>query len=243
MPLPEERDLYYGLVQYRSRKVRRCPLWIEHGYDYGFEDDVSIYMYAWHYGENFGFVPDTTGMFTVVERRLVEPLRRSGLTGINLMPLPVEEGCPEREKFDLHYLRLGGRDCLRNLKVHEPDPNECPFCGYGPVICPECGNKMNICYRCRKQVVADDGTKPGEEGLQWLIPPLPVPRRTIIDLKYWDGRDVFQGMGHEMTLVTRRVVDFLLEVHAGPFMAEPLLADVRECSDEILRQMERARKR
>jgi len=67
----------------------------------------------------------------------------------------------------------------------------------------------------------------------------------IVDASRWDGSD-FNFYSSLMTVaehvVTRRVVDWLLSIHATPFYARAVPVDVTGASPETLARLEAARR-
>lgn len=186
------------------------------------------------------------------ERLLVNPavneqLRRSGLKGADTIRAKIaviDDEFLDREidTPEIYALVHPGASFWRR-RVMVPPVNECPFCGNGPIICPECG-QLNFNYRCpkcgevaRKHLPLEEmATVPkGEKAIMVVGGSKKGP---ILDASRWDGSDFCGGNG----IVTRRAVDFLLRIHAGPFRAKPLRAYVGSCTPEQRERLETAKK-
>ena len=142
--------------------------------------------------------------------------------------------------FALHELQFRGRKCIRGMSIVGA-PNACPHCGFSPAICPECGQRFIFCPKCEKDPwVARIGHKgAGDKRLitagydQW--------QPMIIDVNRWDGADfVFVSLDRGMysQVITKRVLDWLLSIHAAPFIARPVLARLDGATPDQLRMLD-----
>ena len=98
-------------------------------------------------------------------------------------------------------------------------PNACPFCGYGPISCEQCGTVCYQCPECHHAPFAFPDDYPAEQDER--IPILPIPPENqcwSVDAARWDGSD-FVNFGGQV-FVTRRVIDWLQDLGAGPWVAD-----------------------
>ena len=75
----------------------------------------------------------------------------------------------------------------------------------------------------------------GKGDVRWMIQP---PASRILNGHEWDGSD-FVG-GGDPAIVTRRVIDWLLAAHSGPFLAKPCRVDVSKMNADQQRWLKRA---
>ncbi len=67
----------------------------------------------------------------------------------------------------------------------------------------------------------------------------------MIDVNRWDGSDfvfvTLDASGLRTNVVTKRVIDWLLSIHAAPFVARPVLARLDGATPEQLKMLEAAK--
>lgn len=164
----------------------------------------------------------------------------AGLTGLRFEPTKVQlvvdrTNTAIEASFDtdlVEWLWVGA-PCSRIATI-EGAPNVCPFCWFGTVVCSECGYLQNDCLKCGDYIfTANDLGKPGLEMLRGRDNP------KIVEGRLWDGSDAICGRSYRIGFVTRRLVEFLLAVHAAPFMATPVAVCVDGMSAEQRRLLKR----
>lgn len=109
---------------------------------------------------------------------------------------------------------------LRKPTFQPNIPNACPFCKHGPLFCNVCGTlEFFMCPKCEKRCIAKRrASSPGQIHIR------PTPEQgQVLDAAKWDGNDFCDG------IVTRRALDFLLQIHATSFKAQPLRTYFGNC--------------
>jgi hypothetical protein len=184
------------------------------------------------------FIHDHYGIELLTNPKLTERIANSALTGFSAKRVPIRVNQSQIEDLQIDRATFHGARCHReSVIVIPPDElNRCPHCGAGPVICPACHNAMRECTDCKAKLFGRKA-RPAKPGIEpcFVSDPVPVKRR-ITDGHRWDGADFidFPDIG----FVTRRVVDFLLSIHANNFIASPCDVDVSKMSSTLLRQLE-----
>lgn len=190
-------------------------------------------------GNRAFFVPD----------RMAQRLRASPFRGYRLVEVKDVDysGATNQslnaKNFPLYELQFRGRACRRGFSVVGA-PNACPHCGRKPLICPECGDYQLDCPDCKQEAwIAKKNHKgPNDKRLtpagwdQWS----PM----VIDVNRWDGADfiyVTRDAGLETNVVTKRVIDWLLSIHAAPFLARRVMARLDGATAEQLKMLEVAK--
>lgn len=169
------------------------------------------------------FVP--TFGYTVCNSSVAQYIEKSGLKGVEFIPVNIVLNESDFADAKLFGLRLCGRD-PRRLPIVEPaEMNKCANCGFGPVLCSECGDILVRCSKCgQKCVIAKEEQKRPRDGR--IVNTIGEVSPCIIDGERWDGSDFCDGAMHG--IVTGRALDSLLTAHVGPFRAEPLAIDVSQ---------------
>lgn len=198
-----------------------------------------------HWMELFGgpdvskFVCDLSGLTVVVNAEFRDEILRSTCTGFSMAALPVPEGFNQSpitpELFFFDYL---GTRCFRQPRVAAPTPNECPFCGWGPIVCPACQHLEWECPRCKNRLIVPETDHEGPDDRRFTVPGRPE-RGRIVEGDRWDGSDAFAGVNQGF--VTGRFVELALSCGAKPFVAIPCLVDVSRCDSEQVAKVEAAR--
>jgi hypothetical protein len=155
----------------------------------------------------------------IVTARVAESLSDSRLRGVELLPIELVENQTKLSKLDgLRYWQTRGRSCNRPFQIHGV-PNHCPWCESKPIVCNACGHLDYFCLECHRQIlVPSDKAMPDER--QVLICAYKERRVEVVDGSRWDGGDTFHLM--DAVVISRRVLDRLLSIHAGSFVAEPI---------------------
>lgn len=172
----------------------------------------------------------------VISDRVRLAISAPRVSGAEFLPLKVVENTanlPLKERYWL--LQSRARNCRRPARVVGAE-NACPYCGEEPVICPTCGHEMWKCVKCHELTTTSDRKDPKDRRL--LHCSFPHRRIFVVDGSRWDGSDVFFIQGR--TAVSKRILDKLLSIHAGPFVAEPIAvwtdemtAEQKERLDEV----------
>jgi hypothetical protein len=185
-----------------------------------------------------GFISEVTDRPLLGTRTLKENLEISPFTGWSATLLALYEVYPgPTTEIEVFLLNKDGAPCVREREVHVPDPNECPFCGYAPIVCPECKHVKYDCPQCRKHLFIVTRNCSDATDLRFCIDP-PPERGMIIDVARWDGSDFIPG-GIQSGFVTKRVIDWLVREDIRPFIAWPARADITDLTEEkreLLRQ-------
>jgi hypothetical protein len=219
-----------------SEITKRCSLDAKHGIG---SRPVSAQIEVYDDPEPLSMPPLFSAFLgepQCVSSRLAEGLSTSGLRGfVCERPEAIydDEWDPPRKR-DIFWIRWTSCVDVRGAVIIPSSENKCPFCGHGPLLCPACGAFPTElrCPQCRQITIAPAGEGGTEEDKR--IPT--VPGESIVEGHTWDGTDYWH------IIATKRFVDFLLSVHAFPFVAEPILVDVSRMSKEQLKLLEEAKK-
>ena len=120
---------------------------------------------------------------------------------------------------------------LKRMEVIPEERNRCWSCGYGPLICSFCNEAVDLkCPKCREQCIYFGIPKdvPHADDIIWEQPA--PPEGPVVDCRRWSGEDVFRCGGD--CVVSKRLVLFLKEIKAFPFLANPVRAYVKKCTDK-----------
>lgn len=184
-------------------------------------------------------LPDSgvaTLMTELLRNRIIEQ-KYSGLSTVEVEIRGSVQPPAGQKIFALNFL---GTPCLRPMRLVSDVPNECHFCHAGPLLCPECGNIMWKCDRCN-ECPAQPASPPvtTQKGVRHVQPPR-ERGPNIIEGHLWDGSDFISGgwMFAGRGIVTRRVIDWLLSIHATPFVAEPVAVDTSKMTSDQLQRLE-----
>jgi hypothetical protein len=198
-----------------------------------------------HWIELFGgadlskFVCDLSSTTVVVNSEFKNEISRSPLAGLSMARLPAPQAFNQsRISPELFFFDQNGPELHRELTVIAPTPNECPFCGCGPVVCPTCKHVEWDCPRCKNRLIVPEADHRGPGDLRFTVPPGPE-RGRVIEGEKWDGVDAFAGSNQ--AFVTGRFVEFALRCDAKPFVAQPCLVDVSRCGTKQIARLEAAR--
>jgi hypothetical protein len=189
-------------------------------------DDIGVHWTDLYGGSRVAdFVPDKTSGSIVVTTKAAELLRGSGLKGLDAMALPIRVDQSGLGEVPLSRLLFQGKACERQSRITPPEPNQCPFCGWGPVVCPECKTIAYHCRGCERKLVrfsASVGSEP------FMAEPY-HDGDAIIEADAWDGCDFI--VGKIWPIVTKRVVRWLLRHDFAPFVAKPCAVNVERVDD------------
>lgn len=95
------------------------------------------------------------------------------------------------------------------------------------------------CPNCKESIVVHTSEHRGSEDKRFVTVGFP-PDGWVIKAHRWDGSDFMRGV--DQGIVTGRFVDFALSHDAIPFVAVPCLANISQCDEEQLTQLESARR-
>lgn len=181
---------------------------------------------GWWGGQVTPFLPGND-LTTFMSHGLYRRLRNTDLVGTEAIEAEVEPVDEDLEPPRLFVPLFPGRWPAARKVFSPPTPNACPNCGHGPLVCPECEQlEFPICPKCNEECLAiGDETPTSDRDKRIYFKPTPE-RGHIIDAARWDGSDFSCGV------LTKRAVDFLASIHAGPFKAQPLRAFFGSCSPE-----------
>lgn len=186
----------------------------------------------------------------MITRQVAMSLRQTPFRGYRLTParpgpergqFVVQAVDPDVDHALVHDLQFRGRSCRRGNSLVDA-PNKCPFCGHAPLICPDCSFEARDCPLCKKPCFAESRNHQGDSDQRYLLTEQPDRwTRAILEASRWDGSDFIWGTEHPGLAghyVTKRVVDWLLSIHANPFVAKPVLVNVEGASAEVLKRLE-----
>ena len=157
---------------------------------------------------------------------------RSGKALYKLMPGAVS---------DYRILQPHGRCWWRELAIRG-NPDACPHCGHGPIVCPECGVTNIECEACGLGQWRPASDSKGPDDKRLILCPVDQRRDEIFNGETWDGADFISGRGAYGFYVTKRVVDFLLSIHATSFRACPVIVDAAKMNAQQRKWMDEARR-
>lgn len=133
---------------------------------------------------------------------------------------------------EIYAWQFTGENCCRPELI-VGGKNECPFCGNAPLICSVCGQWCNQpCRKCKKYTMCPEDEMHADEKLVRFDSDRP-DLQIILEGKRWDGADCVQRPGR--SLLSKRVVDWLVKRDASPFVAVP----VRFCTDGMSDEQQR----
>ena len=153
-------------------------------------------------------------------------------------------------EFGMWYLKFRGKARLRPLTI-DGAANECAECGHEPIICQSCLTVFDTCPECGEELLTAESQPPGKHSVVYENP-WRRPKYAILEGKHWEGDDFVCVSGASMAnprpwvdefrIVTKRVVDWLIELEIAPFAAIPIWVDVSGMNEkqlELLRQSQR----
>jgi hypothetical protein len=208
-----------------TRHVRSKYSWVASG------DDLSPFI------PSLGLI---AGEAVLVRGDVAKQLRATSFSGFKLIATqPFDyEGQPRKLSQPVFIIEFMGKRC--DKIVISPDvPNKCPFCGDGPIVCPECRNVYYPeCPKCRKEYAAEQKRPGGKwEYVDRLKGLFTEDHRTLIG-RDWDGSDFHGGGADNPRYISKRVLDWLLGLHAAPFAVTSVTVDTTGMTDEQLAKLE-----
>ena len=247
-PECEEGTFVYGEVLFESYRRYSCPTIATHETSCGLSltnpSDEHLLRYN-HYMDLYGgasmskFVCDTDGMTVVVSAEYKNEILCSNLAGFSMvsLPVPAEVNQSQIRSPRLFFLKYQQTNCFRAHKIIAPTPNECPFCGTGPVVCTSCQHVEWDCPRCKHRLVVPESEHMGTGDRRFTTQGAPA-KGWIIEGDKWDGADAIAGVNQ--AFVTGRFVEFSLRCGATPFVAKPCLVDISRCSSQQTTKLKQA---
>lgn len=191
-------------------------------------------------GERTLLVPDR--MAQRLKGTLLRGYRLVEVSSIDFSRIPNQS--LNAKTFRLYELQFRGRACKRGFSV-QGAPNSCPHCGRTPLICPECGHYELDCPDCGKEAWIAKKNQKGVADKRLIPAGWDQWRPRVIDVNRWDGSDfvfvTLDASGLRTNVVTKRVIDWLLSIHAAPFVARPVLARLDGATPEQLKMLEAAK--
>lgn len=173
-----------------------------------------------------------SGGDVVVRDDIFDALSKAKLKGLRGVKCEIITVQGSRPKHDYILICFEGADITRPSVVVPSTENHCPFCKHGPLLCPSCGSLCFVeCPKCRRRCIRYQGDP--ELDAPILFHPTPNDG-VVLDGSKWDGADFLRGRD----VVTRRVIDKLVELHAFSFQAVPLRTFVGACTPEQRRQID-----
>jgi len=222
---------YAEVISYDNHEIRKCPYNPDH-----VSTRIVVPREVALYGDR---VQKLISEQTVVlfDCRLATELEGAPLRGVVVRPVelanPFDFG---RDKPKVFALIFSGCEVARRSLAPPEEDNHCPFCGFRPFFCPSCSVGSHECPRCHRDATAlvNDNPDPADPRIRYQgVPPLGF----VVEPRRWNGDDFLCGGG----VITRRALDWLLSVHAGPFRARPLRTDVTGMTPEEWEHLEQAK--
>jgi hypothetical protein len=175
------------------------------------------------------FVRDSIGTSIVVTEAFSHRLVESGLRGLASTDLPIRFSQADLAEIPrLCRLDFQGHKCVRQMRTRCPEPNECPRCRWGPVICPACSDTTYVCPQCGLELIGWTNAPHDRPFTAEIVKETDI----IIDADQWDGSDFFAER-----YITRRALQYLLSVHATPFVAKPCWTNVERLNKSQMKAL------
>jgi hypothetical protein len=230
----EDSFAYCDGANWRSEKERfECSLNKEHKTD---SEPVDVTVDLCGGGTIGGFVPDMS--VALVNEQVAESINESGLKQAHASLVPIGTNQTPAKDPRVYHLHLSGRNPRRPHRIEPESANNCPYCGYGPLLCTVCGVGSAVCRKCKKRCIVSRDKWRGEKDPRIVIDDRPNIEQ-IIEVNRWDGSDLCGGWLRG--IITRRALDLLLSIHAAPFRAVPLAADISDITAEKREWLEEAK--
>jgi hypothetical protein len=181
------------------------------------------------------------GSWCIASAEVAARIERADLEGVEGVPVGIELTHGEANPLGLRLIQPLGKDCERPLMI-EGGENVCPFCAKGRPICLDCGHTDSNCSHCGEMQWRTFDSKPSRPGddKRLIMSPWSERRQAVLDGSLWDGSDFLNA--HIESFATRRFVDFLLSIHAAPFIAEPAWVWVDKMTKGQLARLEQAKR-
>jgi hypothetical protein len=153
-------------------------------------------------------------------------------------------------EFGMWYLKFRGKARLRPMTI-DGVANECAECGHTPIICQTCLTVFDSCPQCGEELLRA-ASEPRRKHSVIYENPWKRPTYAILEGKHWEGDDFVcvsrasmadpRPWRDEFRIVTRRVIDWLIELEIAPFAAIPISVNVSGMNEkqlELLRHSQR----
>ena len=202
---------YAEVISYEYRERHDCPVDRRH-----VSCQVCLPIVVNLFGGPMApFIPNLSD--ALVSERFAAQLRDSGLKDVEIRPVDSSDGSGAH-KPTVFALVYNGPEIRRSGWRGPVSENRCSFCGHTPLCCLVCRDRKYSCPQCGKDCRAKLNKAEAECAVGTS-----TTLRAVVDPSFWDGSDFLGGASG---VITRRALDWLLSVHAAPFCAEPLAADV-----------------
>jgi hypothetical protein len=198
---------------------------------------ITHHYYAAFYGEALGGKrisplipaadpPAPFGLSDELKRRI----ERLSIRGARIDAIDLKDHVTEKKLHGFWALQFVGRIRARILKFVDV-PNLCPFCGKSKIVCESCGGDWNgTCNECGNATIVWENEHRGPTDKR-----IPLERHgwgQIIEGSTWDGSALVSDYAGGKAYASKRVIDWLLRIHAAPFYAEPVYFCVDGMSDQ-----------
>lgn len=179
------------------------------------------------------FIPATEHHNFVIDifRERLEKTPFTGMRFTDVEYIVIQGDPPPKVTY---CLSAKGANCRMPMEVKDA-ANACPFCGQGPLVCPQCAFIMRQCFKCGEETCVPVALRKPDDQKRLGLSKSFLMDICQFDLTKWDGRD-FVNCGGEQ-VVSCRVLDWLTEVHAGPWIAEPWLVELDGLSADRFDQL------
>tara|TARA_R100000789_G_scaffold55528_1_gene54102 strand:- start:204 stop:1139 length:936 start_codon:yes stop_codon:yes gene_type:complete len=141
------------------------------------------------------------------------------------------------EQFHEYDITLfGGRIWETPFSLRRDFANKCHQCGYGPLYCEKCGYFAGPCPKC-KALLSRVCDPENEKRKSAILFPEESPGLRSLMGETWDGKDLCVSSNW---VITKRVLDWLLQVEATPFYARPIKVCIDGMTNQQLEWLDRA---
>lgn len=172
------------------------------------------------------FIPDLDTV--AVNENLKVRIERAKVKGALFYPITVRSHNTGKKIQGIWYLEFTGSIDIRSPRLVGLE-NRCPFCGKGAVLCDGCGCILSRCSSCNREMTIGEPYHNGPSDLRIPVEHGPL----ILEGRLWDGSDLVSvGDGK---FASRRFLNWLIGMEAGPFTAEPALLCTDGMTDEQLK--------
>jgi hypothetical protein len=168
-------------------------------------------------------------MAHLVAPAFAEQLKKTSFKRFAFFPVDIEVDQTDsgiQQVLGVNYLSTLRKRFLPQWDLVVPSENACPKCGLRPAVCNVCrqpfpgkrhSDSLN-CPQCDWSPMEENPEIPIFDELGYLSYSEMIPG------EFWDGSDFFNN-----DVVTRHVVDWILDVEAGPFVGQPRPVDISRC--------------
>lgn len=229
-PQPRDDFVWFEFCSAKVAKCFTCPVSKQHVTESWHEVTTVDSMS----GPRFSaFIPATEdgNYATDAFREQLEKTPFRGMRFTDVEYKVIQGNPPPKATFGLS---AKGTNCRIPMEVTDA-VNACPFCGHGPLVCTQCAFIMRQCFKCGEETCVSAALRKPDDQKRIGLSESFLMDVCQFDLTKWDGRD-FVNCGGEQ-VVSCRVLDWMTEVHAGPWIAEPWLVELDGLPSERLAQL------